>query len=147
MMHAIAEAQSAVAQMLTREIPQGFDAIVVNVNELAPVQYQTAAAVDSAGESESIPLSWDVDPDVFSRLREVMYRPGSGTWFSAEFRVDRSGRMDSDYVYDLEPDWTTPVDSIAYVTDFEKFPRDLEHQPQWLRDRLSEGYERRAARS
>ena len=80
-------------------------------------------------------------------MRDVMYRPGVGTWFSAVLRVDRSGSVDGEFNYDEEPEWAAPVDPIAYLTDFEKYPRDIENQPEWLRIKLTEGNERRNARS
>ena len=87
------------------------------------------------------------DRRLITRLREAMYQPGLGTWFSAVLRVDRSGAVDGRFDYESEPEWDAPVDSIAYVTDFEKYPRDIENQPEWLQAKLAEGYERRAARS
>lgn len=34
------------------------------------------------------------------------------------------------------------MDPIAYAYDADKFPRDLEHQPEWLREQITQGQER-----
>ncbi|GAB11463.1 hypothetical protein GOARA_070_00020 [Gordonia araii NBRC 100433] len=69
-----------------------------------------------------------------------------GTWFSAVLRIDRSGAVDGQFDYDSEPEWDAPVDPIAYVADQEKYPRDVENQPDWLKAKLAEGLARRRER-
>ena len=73
-----------------------------------------------------------------------MYQEGLGTWFSAVIRVDRNGVVDATFNYDDEPEWDAPVDSIAYLTDQEAFPRDVENQPPWLQQKIAEGVKRRS---
>lgn len=80
--------------------------------------------------------------DLLEELRDVMYSQGSGTWFSATFRVVReeSGETSANasFNYDEEPEWNFPVDPGQYAIDLEDFPRDEENIPDWLRERLSE---------
>ena len=80
--------------------------------------------------------------DLLKELRDVMYSRGSGTWFSASFRVVReeSGETSANasFNYDEEPEWYFPVDPGQYAIDLEDFPRDEENIPGWLRERLSE---------
>ncbi|MFC5336903.1 agglutinin cell wall attachment protein [Leucobacter denitrificans] len=75
-------------------------------------------------------------------LREVMYRPGTGTWFSALWTLtkDASGVVSADvsFNYDEEPDWSRPIDPGLYGIDLEDFPRDEDHIPVWLREMLAE---------
>lgn len=80
--------------------------------------------------------------DLLEELRDVMYSQGSGTWFSATFRVVReeSGETSANasFNYDEEPEWNFSVDPVQYAIDLEDFPRDEENIPGWLRERLSE---------
>ena len=80
--------------------------------------------------------------DLLEELRDVMYSQGSGTWFSATFRVVReeSGETSANasFNYDEEPEWNFSVDPGQYAIDLEDFPRDEENIPDWLRERLSE---------
>jgi hypothetical protein len=80
--------------------------------------------------------------DLIDELREVMYRPGAGTWFSVTWTLTKSdtGEVAADvsFNYDEEPDWDDPINPGLYGLDLEDFPRDEEHIPDWLRRRLAE---------
>lgn len=90
-------------------------------------------------ESALAPRSTD---DLLEELRELMYRPGAGTWFSATWTLtkDDADRVSADvsFNYDEEPDWDPPIRPFNYALDLEDFPRDEEHIPGWLRERLDE---------
>jgi len=77
-------------------------------------------------------------------MRGQMYQPGTGTWFSMELAVTDAGKVSTNFNYDDDPVFDPPIDPIAYAVDQDKFPRDPEHQPEWLRDRIAEGEARRA---
>lgn len=72
-------------------------------------------------------------------LRDAAYKPGSGTWFSIKMVVTATGSATTEYNYDDEPQWDFPVDSAAYVRDQEKYPRDANMMPRWLKQKLQEG--------
>jgi len=95
--------------------------------------------------------SWGTAPSprakskLLMELRKVMYRPGVGTWFSTTWTLtkDDAGQVSADvsFNYDEEPDWDplmSPIDPGLYGIDLEDFPRDDEHIPGWLRERLDE---------
>ncbi|SEM68583.1 hypothetical protein [Cryobacterium luteum] len=83
----------------------------------------------------------------FKVLRQACYRPGAGTWFSVLVVVQASGAASVEYNYDREVDFSLGgIDPISYVTDQEKFPRNVDQQPEWLKLRLAEGRARLAAR-
>ncbi|QNN63915.1 agglutinin cell wall attachment protein [Leucobacter denitrificans] len=79
---------------------------------------------------------------LIDELRKVMYRPGVGTWFSAVWTLtkDASGEVSADvsFNYDDEPEWSDPIHPGLYGIDLEDFPRDEEHIPVWLQERLAE---------
>jgi hypothetical protein len=71
------------------------------------------------------------------KLRAASYRDGSGTWFGLRLTVLPDGTAKAEYNYDDEPEWDAPVDPVVYVNDLKKFPRDEEHQPEWLRQKVA----------
>lgn len=71
-------------------------------------------------------------------LRELTYEPGKGAWFTAVLRFESGGRFSADFDYDNEPAWYDTVSPLSYVDEVERFPRDPEHTPDWLRRRLAE---------
>ncbi|MCC9206064.1 hypothetical protein [Arthrobacter sp. zg-Y769] len=72
-------------------------------------------------------------------LRKLMYRPGYGTWFSMEMRLDDQGHVETHYNFDQEADWSFPLADQSYKQDQQKFPRDPEHIPAWLAPKLGLG--------
>jgi hypothetical protein len=71
-------------------------------------------------------------------LRARMYEQGKGTWFTARYVIVRPGRYSVDFDYDNEPDFGMPIDPLTYLNDLKYFPRDDEHVPDWLRQRVEE---------
>lgn len=69
-------------------------------------------------------------------MRRQQYRPGTGAWFTAELRFMRAGTFSADFDYDDEPQWYAPIPPENYVEELERFPRDDEHIPDWMRSRL-----------
>lgn len=80
-------------------------------------------------------------------LREVMYHPPMGTWFSARWSITSVGPTTTGsaaeistrvvFNYDQEPVWSWPAHPGLYGLDLEKFPRDEEHVPRWLREKVN----------
>ncbi|WP_040804515.1 hypothetical protein [Nocardia concava] len=72
----------------------------------------------------------------FDKLRAAMYEPGKGAWFTARYVIDRSGDYSIEFDYDAEPDFSPQLTAGAYVLDLQYYPRDEEHMPEWLQDKL-----------
>ncbi|WP_245548446.1 hypothetical protein [Gordonia araii] len=140
------QAQAEVGAEVLKHFPDGADVVVIEISETYPTSLYMYYSQYADGTTESMPMDMDFDDEVFSRLREAMYQEGLGTWFSAVLRIDRSGAVDGQFDYDSEPEWDAPVDPIAYVTDQERYPRDVENQPDWLKAKLAEGLARREGR-
>ncbi|MBP2264797.1 exonuclease III [Pseudarthrobacter sp. PvP004] len=71
-------------------------------------------------------------------LREVMYRPGKGTWFSMTLKVTPKGDgWEADYNYTEKPVWELgePVND-TYAQELYLFPRDEEHIPDWFKEEM-----------
>jgi hypothetical protein len=76
--------------------------------------------------------------DSFDALRELFAQPGKGTWFTATIKFTSDGRLSGDFDYDNEPEWGLKVSPGHYVEEWELYPRDAAHTPDWLAARLAE---------
>ncbi|WP_149204619.1 hypothetical protein [Actinotalea subterranea] len=103
---------------------------------------KTAETQATAQAADGTPLTVVMGRPVLRALRELraaMARPGSGAWFTAVARFTSDGRMTWDFDHDHEPEWVTGISPLHYLQEQEEFPRDQEHTPAWLRERLTQG--------
>jgi hypothetical protein len=94
---------------------------------------------DASGGKDSAPVPRNVTTKA-REIRKVMYKPGAGTWFTIRVTVTADGKVTSEFDYDHEPEFDTPISPSTYVTDQYVYPTDEDKQPEWLRRRLAEGY-------
>ncbi|SMG29122.1 hypothetical protein [Agreia pratensis] len=151
-LYAQKEAFNEVGVLLYRLLGDGDTRIQYVATLLAPVTYEYVDAYNPAGKLESpdgkfrsVRVSTELSK-ALAELRAASYREGAGTWFSIKITVTAAGAATAEYNYDEEPEWDAPVDSVAYVADQEKFPRDVDKQPEWLKQKLAEGRAALAAR-
>ncbi|MDX3190907.1 hypothetical protein PV458_21060 [Streptomyces sp. MN03-5084-2B] len=74
---------------------------------------------------------------VLAKLRMLTYQPGRGAWFSARVSMNPPGSIFYNYNYDYEPRLTPPMKPEDYAEDLKMFPREPEHIPDWLREKLA----------
>ena len=72
-----------------------------------------------------------------------MYTPGKGTWFSMEYIITRPGNFKVYYNYDEDPGLVFPT-PWGFTNDLKYFPRDEQHIPDWLHEKLQLEAEGRA---
>ena len=126
-----------IAQSVVRSVDGRWTSISYVVKSLSAYQqHLTYITREDATVEREFPPDDVVDLD--DDLRNVMYRPGAGTWFTATITIHGDGSLDADFNYDDEPDWTRPVEPVWYRQDLEKFPRSDAAIPDWLRARLTE---------
>ena len=135
-------AQDAVGRALLQMLPDGAERAVLNMTVLTVTSMGYIDAFYPDKTIKHVKFGGRFNTDLVRSLREVMYRPDSGTWFSMEMTVTSTGAMTARFNYDNEPEWDVPVDPVSYVNDAKKFPRDEAHQPVWLQQRLAEGQAR-----
>ncbi|MBI9115114.1 hypothetical protein [Sanguibacter suaedae] len=102
-------------------------------------EFQASARV---GDGLSVPFR--VAPTTvraFHKLRTSMAEPGRGAWFTARCQLEAPGKMKLDFDYDNEPEWSTPTSVGHYLEEWERHPRDPEHTPEWLAERLRQAHE------
>lgn len=137
------KAQTEVARSVLALLPEDATRIELTCRVLTSIARASFRAWFPDGRKEWVRASGRFDSAPVHELRRVMYRDGAGTWFSMKMSVTADGAMDADFNYDDEPDFgMSGVDPVAYVNDAKEFPRDLEHQPDWLKKRLEEGQAR-----
>ncbi len=123
---------------LLNSVPGEWEEIVFEYSSLADMAAVDLTVLRSNGRRQRVapPQSASVG---MRRLREGMYLPGKGTWYSARYTIQRSGKYRVDYNYDDEPEFGFPPSASSYVLDLQNFPRDDENIPDWLREKLREG--------
>lgn len=68
-------------------------------------------------------------------LKNGMYRPGAGTWFTMTFTLSADGTYTTGFDYDGEPE-VADFRPEHYAKEVAHFPRDPEHMPGWLKTAL-----------
>ncbi|MBB5643550.1 hypothetical protein [Cryobacterium roopkundense] len=147
------EAFNALGKVLFGMLADGDDRIEYSASMTAPVTSSDVMIFNATGQFETpdgrVNSSEEPDElyDALKALRAACYRPGTGTWFSIRVVVLATGAGTAEYNYDNEPDFGLGgIDPICYVTDQDRFPRDEDKQPEWLKLRLAEGRAGIAAR-
>ena len=125
-----------IARDLIQLMPDGFDAATARFRILTTLGQIEGIA--SCGDGTTLVFSgFDQSTiDALKQLRQLMYRPGVGTWFSGSITVTRRGASDPQFSYDDEPCWTREVTDDDYAADLQACPRDPGHIPAWLVRRL-----------
>lgn len=135
----VAEVTERVRHALVAAAPADWSRISLEVKATAGVCELAVGVLRSDGSpAAAAPLDRNVGADV-TRLRELQYENGRGTWFAARIVVQRDGPPDLSFDIDEDPRWWPELHPTTFVRDLELFPRRDEHIPPWLRDRLAEG--------
>ncbi|MGL4338831.1 MAG: hypothetical protein ACRCSP_00190 [Rhodoglobus sp.] len=129
---------SEVARAVVGAVDQPWTKLMYRTMRVAPYGQEGTYITKPDGEIELDFPSRGV-PRLVRELREVMYRPGTGTWFTFTLTVTPQGGVDAQFNYDDEPEWDLPQEPVLYVEDLERFPRDGEHIPAWLQEKLRLG--------
>ncbi|WP_328644796.1 hypothetical protein OHS58_30440 [Amycolatopsis sp. NBC_00348] len=101
------------------------------------VAYQTELTVAMA-DGSSPEVAPPAVTNLIAALREVMYQPGRGTWFSASFRLRAGEEPEASFNYDQDPRWFPELPPVAFARDVAAFPRADERIPDWLRALLAD---------
>ena len=125
-----------IGQELLNKAPQGWAKIVYERDSVIDHSSSDYRVEDEHGANIA-----DWGPStlnaLFRELRPGMYQNGKGTWFSMRYTISRPGKFHVEYNYDEDPHILFPT-AWGYTNDLKYFPRDEEHIPAWLRQKLSE---------
>lgn len=125
-----------ISSLVASEAPEGWESIRFVAHKTSTVSaYETSIQRDGV---EEVARSSFSAMDLCGDLREEMYQPGLGAWFSFTLEIAADGRVTTLFDYDNEP-VISSADAENFVFEQKHFPRDEEHQPEWYRARLAEG--------
>jgi hypothetical protein len=87
-------------------------------------------------------LTQDWDPPLeawhrFQDLRGGMYTEGEGTWFGAQYKLERPHNFKIKYNWDRKPDFAEDPPPEQFALEQSRFPRVESHQPAWYREGLT----------
>ena len=114
--HAVPYGDPEAARRLTEDIGRELYALLpveaqdikYTVCAVAPTTLEFAEWRTADGSKHPVRVS-DHLTALAAQLRSAMYRPGAGTWFTAELTVTSAASMDAHFDYDNEPEWDAPV--------------------------------------
>lgn len=103
----------------------------------ATVDHHAYRSIAVTADSSEVPFHPSVELlELFHPLRNSMYEPGRGTWLTAIYEFDRDGEPSFTFDYDSQPPAEMNLSAEDYANDFEYFPRDTAHIPDWLAEQL-----------
>ncbi|PFG40009.1 hypothetical protein ATJ97_2529 [Georgenia soli] len=127
-----------VAQGLVSQAPAGWTRARVLCRMVGTRGELLAAATDADGKETGLAgLPGDVGK-ALAEMRHASFEPGRGTWFAALVTLEPSGKLTLNLDYTHEQKWSKPLEPGQYTADLQRYPRDDEHTPDWLRERLAE---------
>lgn len=126
-----------IGNLLLDVAPSDFRRIDVLVKMTVAVQDAEITVYLQDGSTPEVlpPVGLDA---AFAELRQLLYRPDRGTWFSARCVVNAPSRIDINYNLDHDPLFMPPVPASGFARDLRAFPREDEFVPDWLFERLAE---------
>ncbi|SDM32675.1 hypothetical protein [Allokutzneria albata] len=126
-----------VSGLLVSAAPEGWRELELSFRSTVAVDTATFSCVGGSGERTRLSVPFRA-MNRLSELREGMYAPGTGAWFTARMTIRPPGGFEVRYDYDSEPEFVPPLTPETFVLDQEHFPRSEEHMPEWLKDKLAQ---------
>lgn len=131
-----------VGEAILKEAPEGWERIIYNRESV--IDHSSSLTIIEFSDGSSVrewpPVMVGVELD---DLRAGMYAQGKGTWFSLEYIITRPGNFKVYYNYDEDPNIAFPT-PWGFTNDLKYFPRDEQHIPDWLHEKLQLEAEGRA---
>lgn len=117
--------------------PQKGERLVYEDMAVAGYGSSRLTAIHGDGTSERIGSPVSII-ETCEKLRHGMYQEGKGTWFSMTYTITRPSSFTVEFNYDEQPKFQFAPDPELYVEDLKRFPRNPEHIPEWLQEKLRE---------
>lgn len=122
---------------LASEAPEGWLRIEAYVSMLAEVSAASVEVCKEDGVRDSISIPF-MTSMAFRELRTGMHTAEHGTWFSAQYTLEKTGRFKVEYDHENEPPFPYALDPERYANDYFNYPRSLESIPNWLFGKFDE---------
>jgi len=138
---AAAEAQTRLLSVLARELAaaqtEPWDELSYRAFVVADRTQEHVSALGGWPPPRAQKPSSPTFAEALAELRRVTATPRLGAWFSVSLTVRAGGGVDASYDFESEPGFLPPAGPEDFARDLERFPRAVETQPSWLRERLS----------
>lgn len=131
---------------LTGSAPRGWSRISAEVWASVLVQQYALTVWMNDGSTATVEIPAELKSG-FQELRELMYEKNRGTWFSAQLDLVAGREHETRFNYDEDPQWWPDVPAVAFSSDLAEFPRDPEHIPPWLQEKLTQAETDQASRT
>ncbi|WP_435109506.1 hypothetical protein [Nocardiopsis synnemataformans] len=129
------EILTELGQEIVGSLPDTWTEITYTVHAIVSYREESMLVRHDDGRAEraDIPIGTVLR---IGELRRGMHQEGKGTWFSMEYTVTRPGKFTTEFDYDNEPGFLFHSGDGDYVRELRQFPRDEEHIPAWLREKV-----------
>ncbi len=134
-----------IGQLAYNSVPTDeWDTITVTIKALVTYVEQDVAYVHQ--ERQFVPKTFLIEDDEleydeqttpsFERLRQLMYNeaPFRGAWYTAVMTIKKDGKFNTEFEYDNKPNLEYNASDDEYARDFQRFPRNEESTPDWLKE-------------
>lgn len=135
------ELTEQIAGLLPTQVKGPWTSLVFSDRSLATYGEDTLVVYRPDGTADETQAPPRQISKLVMKLRKVMYRPGAGTWLSAQWTITNHGdsiASSAAFNYDDEPEWFEPIEPEHYALDLEDFPRDAGSIPPWLQERVAQ---------
>lgn len=133
----IEDLKKAVADALVAKLPPEWAELQLTFRGSSTICQLSLSGSTTTGEQLLLSPPREVSA-LLRQLRAAMYEPGVGTWFSVQITLRRGSNTDFRFNFTEDPKWSPPVAPTVFTLDQEAFPRDANHIPDWLAERLEE---------
>lgn len=128
------------AGRLVSAAPEGWQQLTFLTRVIGAHREETLAVQEADGEVRRLDAPDGVG-DVVDGLKRAGLQEGKGTWLSMIVSVHHSHQFNVEYNHDTEPELPPGTSPLVYTQELERFPREDDAVPAWLRARLREAEE------
>ncbi|EIE98497.1 hypothetical protein [Saccharomonospora glauca] len=135
--HEVEDLKKAISDAFAAHLPPEWAELQVTFRASSTVCQLELGGSTSSGKQLLISPPQELS-GLLRQLRAAMYEPGVGTWFSLRLTLRPGSDADFEFNFTEDPKWSPPVPPTVFALDHEAFPRDVDHVPSWLAERLEE---------
>ncbi|SER22962.1 hypothetical protein [Lentzea albida] len=125
--HLVGEA----TKTLLGQAPSGWERIIMDYMVVGRKVNVGAIARLQDGSTQRFPAPRELAP-MLSALRQGMYTPDGGAWYSFRLIVQPPDRFTIQYNWNDQPPFPAPPAREQFALDQERFPRTPENMPEWF---------------
>ncbi|WP_233526064.1 TNT domain-containing protein [Actinomadura spongiicola] len=131
----VAEAEARVVECARRTAPPGWRRIDLHCRATVAVNDVALSVLTGEGETVTAQTVPEELTGLLMELRRTQYVVDQGTWFSMVAIIEPESARPL-YNHDFDPLWDPPIPPEHWRRDQVVMPRDREHVPSWLSDRM-----------